>query len=335
MWNHFDQLVANHKLSDIHIRTGEVISFREHGEIQRTDILVEEDDLLGFLRESLPAEHFAHFLDHKDFDFAVEKDGVRFRVNAFWADEKIGLVMRLVESKIPNFADLNLPIYLSNVPNIESGLVLVTGPTGSGKSTTLAAIIDVINQNRSGHIITIEDPVEFKHPPKTCVINQREVGRDTHSFANALRASLREDPDVILVGELRDLETIQLALTAAETGHLVFGTLHTNSAPSTINRIIDVFPPNQQEQIRAQLATTLKVVVTQRLFRRIDQSGRVAAFEVMICNTAIRNLIRENKVFQIPNVMQTARQEGMMLMENSIKMLIAEGKISPSSTLAV
>jgi twitching motility protein PilT len=195
----------------------------------------------------------------------------------------------------------------------------------------LAAIIDVINQTAAGHIITIEDPVEFKHPAKRCVVNQREIGKDTKSFLNALRASLREDPDVILVGELRDLETIQLALTAAETGHLVFGTLHTNSAPSTMTRIIDVFPPSQQDQIRSQLASTLRCVVTQRLFKRIDGAGRVGAYEVMICNQAIKNLIRENKVFQIPNVMQTARNEGMISMEASIRGLIAEGKIPQDS----
>lgn len=333
LWDRFLELVSQTKLSDLHVRAGDLLSYREHGDIHKTDQVVTEDDLLAFLREVLEPEEFAKFLERKDYDFAAEKQGVRFRVNAFWAGEKMGLVMRLVESKIPEFRVLGLPPYVSSVPNIESGLVLVTGPTGSGKSTTLASIIDVINQNSSGHIITIEDPVEFKHPPKNCVINQREVGRDTHSFAAALRASLREDPDVILVGELRDLETIQLALTAAETGHLVFGTLHTNSAPSTINRIIDVFPPNQQEQIRAQLATTLRSVITQRLFKKLDGSGRVGAFEVMVCNTAIRNLIRENKVFQIPNIMQTARQDGMILMENSIKTLIADGVIPPNAAL--
>ena len=208
--------------------------------------------------------------------------------------------------------------------------VIVSAPTGSGKSTTLASIVDVINKTQKGHIITIEDPVEFKHETQSSVITQREVGRDTKTFASALRASLREDPDVILVGELRDLETIQLALTAAETGHLVFGTLHTNSAPSTINRIIDVFPPEQQDQVRSQLASTLRCVITQKLLKRIDKSGRVAAFEIMICNTAIRNLIREDKVFQIANSMQMGKAEGQMLMENSLKELIAQGVISAS-----
>jgi len=191
----------------------------------------------------------------------------------------------------------------------------------------------VINSSQKGHIITIEDPIEFKHTSKSSVISQREVGRDTKSFLSALRASLREDPDVILVGELRDLETIQLALTAAETGHLVFGTLHTNSAPSTITRIIDVFPPAQQEQIRSQLALTLRCVLTQNLLKRVDQPGRVAAFELMICNTAIKTLIRENKIFQIPGIIQTSRVEGMITMENSLKTLALENKISPSAIL--
>lgn len=334
LWDIFLDLARTTKLSDIHLRAGEPIAYREYGEVIKTDNTVGTDAILAFLKDVLESNDFARFLDHKDLDFAAEKEGTRFRVNAFWADNQIGMVLRRIETKIPNFEDLNLPAFIRSIPNIETGLVLVTGPTGSGKSTTLAAIIDVINQTSAGHIITIEDPVEFKHPAKRCVVNQREVGKDTHSFANALKASLREDPDVILVGELRDLETIQLALTAAETGHLVFGTLHTNTAPSTINRIIDVFPPSQQEQIRSQLSTTLKAVVTQRLFKRIDTAGRVGAYEIMVCNQAIRNLIRENKIFQIPNVMQTARAEGMMLMDASIKALIAEGKVAPSAAIA-
>ena len=333
LWNLLLHLTSTTRLSDVHIRVGEPVSYREFGDMVKTDQVLDRDDVVSFLQANLDPEEFARFLDHKDLDFAVEQNGLRLRVNAFWADDQIGMVMRKIESKIPNFEDLNLPAYTRTIPTIESGLVLVTGPTGSGKSTTLAAIIDVINQTEPGHIITIEDPVEFKHPAKRCVVNQREVGKDTHSFANALKASLREDPDVILVGELRDLETIQLALTAAETGHLVFGTLHTNNAPSTINRIIDVFPPSQQEQVRSQLSSTLKAVVTQRLFKRADGSGRVGAFEIMICNQAIRNLIRENKIFQIANVMQTSRAEGMLLMENSIKTLVAEGKISQAAAL--
>ena len=331
MWDLILNLAQSTKLSDIHIHAGAPIAYREHGDIIQLDQIVDQSVLRDFLQEVLSDAEFMQFIESKDHDFAIEKDGFRFRVNAFQESDKIALVMRRIESKMPNFDDLNLPAYVRTVPNLGTGLVLVTGPTGSGKSTTLASILDVINTSQKGHIITIEDPIEFRHTSKSSVVSQREVGRDTKSFLSALRASLREDPDVILVGELRDLETIQLALTAAETGHLVFGTLHTNSAPSTITRIIDVFPPSQQEQIRSQLASTLRCVLTQNLLKRADQPGRVAAFELMICNTAIKNLIRENKIFQIPNIMQTARTEGMITMENSLKTLVLENKISASS----
>ncbi len=331
MWNVILDLAQKTKLSDIHIHAGSPIAYREHGEIIQLDSIVDQSELRTFLQSVLSESEFMQFVESKDHDFAIERDGYRFRVNAFQESDKIALVMRRIESKMPNFDDLNLPAYIRTVPTLGTGLVLVTGPTGSGKSTTLASILDVINATQKGHIITIEDPIEFRHVSKSSVISQREVGRDTKSFLSALRASLREDPDVILVGELRDLETIQLALTAAETGHLVFGTLHTNSAPSTITRIIDVFPPSQQEQIRSQLSSTLRCVLTQNLLKRSDQPGRVAAFELMICNTAIKNLIRENKIFQIPNIMQTARAEGMITMENSLKTLMLENKISSSS----
>lgn len=331
MWDLILNLAQSTKLSDIHIHAGAPIAYREHGDIIQLDQIVDQSVLRDFLQEVLSDAEFMQFIESKDHDFAIEKDGFRFRVNAFQESDKIALVMRRIESKMPNFDDLNLPAYVRTVPSLGTGLVLVTGPTGSGKSTTLASILDVINTSQKGHIITIEDPIEFRHTSKSSVVSQREVGRDTKSFLSALRASLREDPDVILVGELRDLETIQLALTAAETGHLVFGTLHTNSAPSTITRIIDVFPPSQQEQIRSQLASTLRCVLTQNLLKRADQPGRVAAFELMICNTAIKNLIRENKIFQIPNIMQTARTEGMITMENSLKTLMLENKISVAS----
>jgi len=221
-----------------------------------------------------------------------------------------------------------LPQVLYELLDAQKGLVLVTGPTGSGKSTTLAAIINQINESRPSNIITIEDPVEFIHKDKKSIVSQREVGKQTETFASALKSALREDPDVILVGELRDLETIGLALTAAETGHLVFGTLHTSGAPNTINRIIDVFPPEQQNQIRAQIAESLKMVVTQKLYKKKDGSGRIGAFEVMVCNTPIKNLIREAKIHQIPTVMQTAQREGMILMEKSIEDLISTNQIS-------
>ena len=328
MWDLILELTRNTKLSDIHMQAGAKLAYREYGEIIQLEQVVSSEAMRAFLQEELSEAEFFRFIESKDYDFAAEKDGLRFRINAFQQNGQIALVFRRIDSHIPSFDDLSLPAYIRNVPTLETGLVLVTGPTGSGKSTTLASIIDVINSTQKRHVITIEDPVEFKHISKSCIVSQREVGRDTKSFASALRASLREDPDVILVGELRDLETIQLALTAAETGHLVFGTLHTNNAPSTITRIIDVFPPGQQEQIRSQLSSSLRCVLTQRLMRRSDIAGRVAAFELMICNTAIRNLIRENKIFQIPNIMQTARAEGMIVMENYMKTLAMEKKIS-------
>ncbi len=333
MWDLILELAKTTKLSDIHIHSGAPLAYREFGDMIKLERVIEAEEIRDFLQDVLPEDDFVKFIENKDHDFAIEKDNYRFRVNAFQEDNKFALILRKIDTKVPNFDELNLPAFIRTVPTIETGLVLVTGPTGSGKSTTLASLIDVVNSTHKGHIITIEDPVEFKHASKSCVVSQREVGRDTKSFLSALRASLREDPDVILVGELRDLETIQLALTAAETGHLVFGTLHTNSAPSTITRIIDVFPPSQQEQIRSQLSSTLRCVLTQRLIKRVDQEGRVAAFELMICNTAIRNLIRENKIFQIPNIMQTARAEGMLSMENSIKTLIMENKISPATSV--
>jgi twitching motility protein PilT len=224
--------------------------------------------------------------------------------------------------------NLNLPPVLGDVVNVHNGLVLITGPTGSGKSTSLAAMIDRINNTRQANIITVEDPIEYIHTPKQSIISQREIGDNANSFASALRVALREDPDVILVGELRDLETISLALTAAETGHLVFGTLHTSGAPNTINRIIDVFPAEQQGQVRAQISTSLRLVMTQRLLKKADGSGRIGAFEVMIANTAVQNLIREGKIFQIPTVMQTGMSDGMVQLEKSIQSLVDSGVVN-------
>ena len=254
--------------------------------------------------------------------------GLRFRANFYKTISGPAAVLRRVESKIPDMDQFSLPQALYDIVDFHKGLVLVTGPTGSGKSTTLAAIVNEINKTRTSNIITVEDPVEFIHKDVKSIVSHREVGKQTQSFAAALKAALREDPDVILVGEMRDLETISLALTAAETGHLVFGTLHTSGAPNTINRIIDVFPPEQQGQIRAQIAESLKMVVTQKLFKKKDGSGRVGAFEVMVCNAPIKNLIREAKIHQIPSVMQTAQREGMMTMEKSIEDLVGTGVIS-------
>ena len=330
LWPLLLELAEKTKLSDIHIHSDHGVAYREFGDMVQLDHQVEEAHVHSFLKEVMDKEDYDGFLDHKDADFAIANGETRFRVNAFMDKAKPAFILRRIESKVPSFDDLDLPAYIRTIPTIETGLVLVTGPTGSGKSTTLAALIDVINETHKGHIITIEDPIEFEHNSKSSVISQREVGRDTRSFTNALRASLRDDPDVILVGELRDLETIQLALTAAETGHLVFGTLHTNSAPSTVTRIIDVFPPEQQGQVQSQLAQTLRCVITQRLLKTIDKPGRVAAFELMICNTAIQSLIREGKVFQIDNTMQMGKAEGQMLMANSLKDLIAAKRIDPA-----
>ncbi len=320
--------VANYKLSDLHLHVNEPVSIRVDGEMQRfPDDIVTQQDFDGFIKTWLTQEQRLKFMECFDADLAVASGEFRFRVNLFKTARGMAAVMRKIETVIPGFDSLGLPAVARDVIEQENGLILVTGPTGSGKSTTLAAMIDRINRHRNGHIITIEDPIEYVHQNQKCVISQREVARDTVSFASALRASLREDPDVILVGELRDLETIQLALTAAETGHLVFGTLHTSGAPNTINRIIDVFPPQQQDQVRAQLSQSLRLVMTQRLLRRKGGLGRVAAFEVMTCNPAVRNLIRENKVFQIPSVMQMARGEGMVTMDAFLQQLIQTGQI--------
>jgi len=253
---------------------------------------------------------------------------LRFRANFYKTLKGPAAVLRRIETKIPLMDNLALPPILYEFVEAHKGLVLMTGPTGSGKSTTLAAIINQINESKPSNIITIEDPVEFIHTDKKSIVSQREVGKQTESFAKALKGALREDPDVILVGELRDLETIGMALTAAETGHLVFATLHTSGAPNTINRLIDVFPPEQQGQIRAQIAESLKMVITQKLFKKKDGSGRISAFEVMVCTAPVKNLIRENKIHQIPSVMQTSQREGMITMEKSIEGLIGTGVIS-------
>lgn len=268
------------------------------------------------------------FEELSDIDFSMAiGDVARFRVNVFRQHRGMGAVFRKIPAKVLSLEQLGLPPILGEIARREKGLVLVTGPTGSGKSTTLAAMIDLINTEKEGHILTIEDPIEFVHETKKCLINQREVGPHTQSFANALRAALREDPDIILVGEMRDLETIQLALTAAETGHLVFGTLHTSSAPKTVDRIIDVFPPNQQAQVRAMFAESIQAVVTQTLCKKIG-GGRVAALEVLIGTTAVRNLIREGKIHQIPSTMQTSQGVGMQTMDMALRDLVERGQIT-------
>ena len=289
---------------------------------------VENKDVEELLKKNCSESEIQIFNTKKELDCAVTLGELRFRANFYKTLTGTAAVFRKVETKIPSMDSLGLPNVLYELVDAHKGLVLVTGPTGSGKSTTLASIIDQINENRPVNIITIEDPVEFIHNDKKSIISQREVGKQTESFAKALKGALREDPDVILVGELRDLETIGMALTAAETGHLVFATLHTSGASSTINRLIDVFPAGQQSQIRSQISESLKMAITQKLFKKKDGSGRIAAFEVMVCNTAVKNLIREGKVFQIPGVMQTAQRDGMITMEKSIEGLIGSKIIS-------
>ena len=315
-------------LSDLHIHADRPISIRVSGQIATfADDIIDADELAAFINNSLESdEQRETFEREREHDLALVISEYRYRANFFHTSTGQAAVLRKIETEIPTMIDLGLPAVVQDMAKQVNGLVLVTGPTGSGKSTSLAAMIDHINTTRNEHILTIEDPIEYIHYNKESIVAQREVGRDTNSFANALRASLREDPDVILVGELRDRETVQLALTAAETGHLVFGTLHTSGAPNTINRIIDVFPPEQQDQVRSQVSQSLRVVMTQKLFPKVG-GGRVGAFEVMVCNPAVRNLIRENKIFQIESIMQTARADGMVTMEAAIQQLKGSGQI--------
>ena len=319
----------NPKISDFHLRGGTNIAYREMGDIIiEKESRIENKDIEELLKKSCSEVEIKIFNTKKELDCAVMLGELRFRANFYKTLKGPAAVLRRIETKIPLMDNLALPPILYELVEAHKGLVLMTGPTGSGKSTTLAAIINQINESKPANIITIEDPVEFIHTDKKSIVSQREVGKQTESFAKALKGALREDPDVILVGELRDLETIGMALTAAETGHLVFATLHTSGAPNTINRLIDVFPPEQQGQIRAQIAESLKMVITQKLFKKKDGSGRISAFEVMVCTAPVKNLIRENKIHQIPSVMQTSQREGMITMEKSIEGLIGTGVIS-------
>jgi twitching motility protein PilT len=273
------------------------------------------------------------FEEFSDIDFSMQLGDVsRFRVNIFRQNRGLGAVFRAIPTTIRTLTELGMPPVMSSIAQREKGLVLVTGPTGSGKSTTLASMIDLINQTLEGHILTVEDPIEFVHQSKRCLVNQREVGSHTQSFGNALRAALREDPDIILVGEMRDLETIHLALTAAETGHLVFGTLHTSSAPKTVDRIIDVFPADQQGQVRAMFAESIQAIVTQTLCKKVG-GGRIAALEVLIGTPAVKNLIREGKIHQLPGVMQTSQGVGMQTLEMSLRELLDRGLIDRATAV--
>lgn len=316
--------------SDLHITVGVPPKVRVNGQLTALDYeRVMPEDANRLLEEVVTGRHLSLYQEKGEIDlsFSIPELG-RYRVNAFKQRGTAAMALRLVGTEVPPPEKLGVPVSVIDLYQRKRGLILVTGPTGSGKSTTLAAIIDKINSNREAHVITLEDPIEYLHRHKMATVNQREIGLDTQSYANALRASLREDPDVILVGEMRDYETISVAVTAAETGHLVLSTLHTIGAASTIDRVIDVFPPHQQQQIKVQLANVLECVVSQQLIPTADGTGRVAAFEVMHANYAVRNLIREGKSHQLASIMQTNRKMGMVTMDEAITQLFYEGKIS-------
>ena len=333
MFEKLEELAKNNKkISDFHIRSGSPLGYRQTGEIVKVkEVMIKPQDLQDLMSTNCNEVEIKRFKETHELDSSVTLSGLRFRANFYKTINGPAAVLRRVETVMPEMGQFDLPQVLYDIIDMHKGLVLVTGPTGSGKSTTLAAIVNEINKTRTSNIITVEDPVEFIHKDIKSIVSHREVGKQTLTFATALKAALREDPDVILVGEMRDLETVGLALTAAETGHLVFGTLHTSGAPSTINRIIDVFPPEQQAQIRAQISTSLKMVVTQRLLKTKDGQGRVGAFEVMKCTAPIQNLIREAKIHQIPSIMQTAVKDGMITMAKSLEELVKAGKIDASA----
>jgi twitching motility protein PilT len=316
--------------SDVHLCEAQPPVFRIHGKLCRTGGLPitgqDMEEICGWLIPPVKQEEFRE-MGEVDFSYSIHGLG-RFRINAYRQRGTPALSLRAIPFRIQSLEELKLPDVLGSLCEKPHGLVVVTGPTGSGKSTTLAAMIDLINERYEKHVITLEDPIEFLHRHKRCVVNQREVGSDTHSFARGLRAALREDPDVILLGEMRDVDTMQICLQAAETGHLVFATLHTNDASTTVDRIIDVFPADQQQQVKVQLAATLQGVVAQRLFSRIDQKGRVLALELLMVTPAVRNLIREGKSHQIISAIQTGGKLGMRTMESSVKELYGRGLIS-------
>src|SRR6185295_3068775 len=316
--------------SDLHIHSGSPIKLRTHGRLaELNDSPLDARKAERLIAEILTAEQAAALRERGQVDFAYTLPGLgRFRCNAYRQQRGTDAVFRAIPPKPPALEDLGLPTSLARFANFHQGIVLLTGPAGCGKSSTLAALVNIINQERPDHIVTIEDPIEYIHTSKRCVVNQRQVGRHTGSFARALRAALREDPDIIALGELRDLETISLALTAAETGHLVIATLHTSNAIRTINRILGVFPPEQQDQIRTMVSESLRAVVSQRLINRADGQGRVIALEILVCNKAVGNLIRENKTFQIRSVLQTGAAQGMCLLDASLADLVKKGIIT-------
>ena len=323
---------VKHKASDLHLSAGISPMIRVDGEVRKINLpALDHQGVHSLVYDIMNDKQRKDFEEHLEIDFSFEVPNLaRFRVNAFNQSRGAAAVFRTIPSDILSLEQLGAPEIFKKIASFPRGLVLVTGPTGSGKSTTLAAMVDYINENRHDHILTIEDPIEFVHPNKQCLINQREVHRHTHSFNAALRSALREDPDVILVGEMRDLETIRLALTAAETGHLVFGTLHTTSAAKTIDRVIDVFPAEEKDMVRAMLSESLQAVISQTLLKK-NGGGRVAAHEIMIGIPAIRNLIRENKVAQMYSAIQTGANYGMTTLDQSLKNLVTKGVISPQT----
>ena len=322
--------------SDLHLSAGQPPMIRVDGDLRKINVpALDHHDVIKIVYDIMNDKQRKEYEEFLELDFSFEIANLsRFRVNAFTQARGAAAVFRTSPSKILSLDDLKLPSIFTDMASYPKGLVLVTGPTGSGKSTTLAAMVDYINANRYDHILTVEDPIEFVHTSNKCLVNQREVHRDTHSFSAALRSALREDPDVILVGELRDLETMRLAMTAAETGHLVFGTLHTNSATKTINRIIDVFPGDEKSMIRSMLSESLQAVVAQGLLKKIG-GGRVAALEIMICNSAIRNLIREDKVAQMYSSIQTGQAQGMITLDQYLTQLVIAKTISPDTAREV
>ena len=314
--------------SDVHVSAGNPPIVRIHGDMKKLDhSVLAEDEVHRMIYDIMNDNQRKDFEEMHELDFSFELGDVgRFRVNAFLQRRGKGAVFRTIPTEILSMEQLGLPPIMRRLCEYEKGLVLVTGPTGSGKSTTLASMVDHINDSEEGHILTVEDPIEFVHQSKKCLVNQRELGPHTHSFANALRSALREDPDVILVGEMRDLETIQLAITAAETGHLVFGTLHSPSAPQTVDRVIDVFPAAQQSQIRTMLSDSLNAIITQTLCKKVG-GGRVAALEILVGTPPVRHLVREGKIHQIPSAMQTGKKDGMTTMDAALVELVQRGLV--------
>ncbi|MBU3735691.1 MAG: type IV pilus twitching motility protein PilT [Methylobacterium sp.] len=323
---------VKNKASDLHLSAGLPPMIRVHGDVRKINMpAMDHSQVHAMVYDIMNDGQRKYYEENLECDFSFEIPNLaRFRVNAFNQQRGAGAVFRTIPSKVLTLEQLNCPAIFREIAETPRGIVLVTGPTGSGKSTTLAAMIDYINENDYGHILTVEDPIEFVHQTKKCLINQREVGPHTLSFSNALRSALREDPDVILVGEMRDLETIRLALTAAETGHLVFGTLHTSSAAKTIDRIVDVFPAAEKEMVRSMLSESLRAVISQTLLKTKDESGRVAAHEIMIGTPAIRNLIRENKVAQMYSAIQTGQSMGMQTLDQNLQELVRRNLVSVS-----